>query len=153
MTIAEIFSSVNYARIEVGNRWLTGGTGKAFKVLEERKSRPNKLKRDYRGKLVVQTTNEARAVYELLKGEPKLYADAIKRAKADLKKKPTFKGYKVLAPNGIVISIEEYLKYKDYNDRLEDRINTFLTGERTKELLALLEKPTASRTKKKKHTP
>ena len=45
--------------------------------------------------------------------------------------------YIVITPDGSEISIEEYMETKDYNDRLEQTINDFLTDKKEKELIDL----------------
>jgi hypothetical protein len=50
------------------------------------------------------------------------------------------KQYKVISPNGEIISVEEYMKTDDYNDKLEQQINDFITNKKEKELIELIKK-------------
>ena len=50
------------------------------------------------------------------------------------------KQYKVISPDGTIISVEEYMKTDDYNDKLEQQINDFMTNKKEKELIELFEK-------------
>ena len=50
------------------------------------------------------------------------------------------KEYKVLTPDGKTISIEEYMKTEDYNQKLEDAVNAFMTNKKEKQLTALFKK-------------
>ncbi len=48
--------------------------------------------------------------------------------------------YCVLTPDGKIISVEEYMKTQDYNNKLSDNINDFLTDKKQKQLIDLFKK-------------
>ena len=47
------------------------------------------------------------------------------------------KQYSVLTPSGEVISVEEYMKSEDYNQRLDKTIDDFMTNKKEQELINL----------------
>lgn len=48
--------------------------------------------------------------------------------------------YRVITPDGKIISVEEYMKTDDYNERLEEQLEDFLTNKKQKELINLFKK-------------
>jgi Tol biopolymer transport system component len=50
------------------------------------------------------------------------------------------KQYRVISPDGKIISVEEYMETDDYNDKLEQQINDFMTNKKEGELIELFEK-------------
>lgn len=65
------------------------------------------------------------------------------KAKLNKKKKSAVssgKNYVVITPEGKQISVEEYMETKDYNNKLEQQINDFMTNKREKELIKLFSK-------------
>lgn len=60
------------------------------------------------------------------------------------KKKP----YQVITPEGKTISVEEYMNTDDYNKKIEQQIDDFLTNKKEKELIALFSPKKQSKKKK-----
>jgi len=50
------------------------------------------------------------------------------------------KNYVVITPEGKQISVEEYMETEDYNNRLEQQIDDFMTNKKQKELIKLFSK-------------
>jgi len=50
------------------------------------------------------------------------------------------KNYVVITPEGKQITIEEYMETEDYNNKLEQQINDFMTNKKEKELIELFKK-------------
>lgn len=55
-------------------------------------------------------------------------------------KKKVNNDYKVICPDGKIISVDEYMETDDHNNRLENGINSFLTNEKEQELIDLFKK-------------
>lgn len=45
--------------------------------------------------------------------------------------------YKVITPDGNIISVEEYMKTDDYHKKLGKQISSFITHKKEKELMEL----------------
>lgn len=52
------------------------------------------------------------------------------------------KDYRVITPNGDIISVEEYMETDDYNNRLEKQIDDFMDNKKQKELINLFKRST-----------
>jgi len=50
------------------------------------------------------------------------------------------KNYVVITPEGKQISVEEYMETEDYNNRLEQQIDDFMTNKKQKKLIKLFSK-------------
>ena len=50
------------------------------------------------------------------------------------------KNYVVITPDGKEITVEEYMETDDYNSKLEQQINDFMTNKKQKELIELFKK-------------
>jgi hypothetical protein len=55
------------------------------------------------------------------------------------------KAYVVITPDGEQISVEEYMKTDDYNQKLEQNISDFITNKKEQELIDLFKNKRAKK--------
>lgn len=57
--------------------------------------------------------------------------------KKEISQNPLAWEYRVMEPDGRIISVDEYMKSEHYNSKLREKINAFLTDEKEQELINL----------------